>query len=166
MKRFLLLVVIVVFSGCSGGMTRIPDSERVIRVKSEIPGQEQLELFGDSKSWMEKNFISVKGPIVFEDIQEGTVTGHGQLDYPCSWLSCLTKSDYKVLFAMKVDARQGMIMTTFHNIELSSQPDFDTTEFGRGMTSPVWSRRDMDAIRPLLLKMNQDLVRYLRSSSP
>ncbi len=164
LKYLPLVLTIILLSGCAGGLTRIPDSEKTIQASSDIKGKNQLQLFGATKDWMEENFTSEKGPIAFEDIQEGTVIGNGQLDYPCSWLSCLTKSNWKVLFSMKVSAQPGLVNTSFRDIQLASPPASGGADFSHGMVAPVWSRRDMDAIRPLLLKLHRDLTVFLQRS--
>lgn len=159
-----LFFVVLFFSGCAGSFTRISNSEKTISAHGEVPGQTREQLFGGTKVWMTEHFADLDKPIIDEDYRAAVVVGNGQIDYPCSLLGCLTKSDWKVVFMMKVNADKEGIETTFWNITLqSSSPDRDGM-YGQGMASPVWSKRDMNAIRPMLLDLHSQLLRALRRS--
>lgn len=157
LKHLLLLMGVFFLSACSGSMTRIPESEKVISVRTELTGQTQKQVLAATRLWMEENFTAQADPITLEDWGEGRIVGHGQIDYPCSWIVCLSKGDWKVDFSMWVEAQDGLVVTTFRNIQLSSPSDGSTP----GMNAPLWSQRDMAAIRPQLLEINGELVKYL-----
>ena len=160
-----LLLVILSVGGCTGSFTRISNSEKTISTRGEVPGQTQEQLFGATKVWMEENFAAVENPIVDEDYRAAIVVGKGQIDYPCSMLGCLTKSDWKVSFMMKVRADSEVIETTFWNVTMLSAEQNQEALYQQGMASPVWSERDMNAIRPMLLELHSDLLRTLRHSA-
>jgi uncharacterized protein YceK len=157
LKHIIVIVFIILITGCAGSMTRIADSEKTIHVTNEIPGRTQQQILESTKQWMEKHFTAQPDPIAFADQNAGLMSGNGQIDYPCSWADCVTKGNWQVSFSMRIDAQDGVIKTSFRNIQLyspESGPD-------RGMNSPVWAKRDMDAIRPKLLELNRKLIQFL-----
>ncbi len=162
LRVVMLFMMMLVVGGCTGSFTRISNSEKTITTGGEVPGQTKEQLFGGTKVWMEENFATVEKPIVDEDYRAAVVVGNGQIDYPCSFISCLTKSGWKVSFMMKVRAENEAIETTFWNVTLLSTESGNDGSYSQGMASPVWSERDMNAIRPLLLDLHTDLVRDLR----
>lgn len=155
---FILLFFVV---SCAGSLTKVPLSERTIHASNDLPGQTQQQLLSATKSWMEKYFTAREKPIAFEDRLEGTISGNGLIDYPCSWLECMTKGDLKVVFTMRIDAEDGLIHTRFLNVYLSTPaPGVDPVYRG-GTTAPLWSERDMAAVAPKLLELNNKLVSFL-----
>ena len=160
LKHLFLIMIVVFLSACSGSMTRIPESDKIISVRTELAGQTQRQILAATRLWMEENFTAQADPITLEDWGEGRIVGHGQIDYPCSWIVCLSKGDWKVDFSMWVEAQDGVLITTFRNIQLSSPP----SGAAAGMNAPLWSQHDMDAIRPKLLEMNGDFVNELMAN--
>jgi len=163
-KYFPFLILILLMTSCAGSLTRIPASEKNIHITKELPGQTQQQLLVATKNWMEKYFTVRAEPIAFEDQEEGTITGNGQIDYPCSWPGCLTKGNWKVSFVMYIDAEDGIIRTWFRNIQIFSPSSDPNAVKNSGLNVPVWSKRDMDTIRPKLLELNRALVSYLNKS--
>ncbi len=163
MKYLPLIVLIVLVTGCAGSLTQISESEKTIKTSTAIPGQTQDQIFEATKIWMDKNLTSEKEAIEFENKEDGIIMANGQIDYPCSWVGCLTKSDWKVTFGMRVETADGIAKTTFRKILLTSPPPGPDPISTSGMNAPVWSERDMNAIRPLLLQLNNDLVSFLLS---
>lgn len=158
MVRRLAIVLLFLFvGGCTGGFTPVPGSDKTIHVAADMPAQTKQTLLADTKIWMEKYFTDDAEPILYHDPSEGVIVGSGQVDYPCSWLVCTTKGHWRVSFEMHVRMQVSEIETVFRNLQIiSPSPDGHT-----GMVGPVWSQRDMDAIRPKLLERHQDLMRYL-----
>lgn len=163
-KYFPFLILILFITSCAGSLTRIPASEKNIHIASELPGQTQQQLLVATRNWMEKHFTVPAEPIAFEDQEEGTITGNGQIDYPCSWPGCLTKGNWKVSFVMHINAEDGIIRTWFRNIRIYSPPSDPNVVKSSGLNVAVWSKRDMDVIRPELLGLNRALVSYLNES--
>ncbi|MDX2480272.1 MAG: hypothetical protein QNK24_08035, partial [Desulfuromusa sp.] len=59
------------------------------------------------------------------------------------------------------DAQDKLVSTLFYNIEIYSPPSGSGSAYRSGMSVQVWSKHDMDAIRPKLLKLNNKLVAFL-----
>jgi hypothetical protein len=151
------IVLILLIGGCSGGLTPAPSSEKTIHAVVDIPSQTKMTLQADTKVWMEKYFTAESDPILYYAPSEGVVVGNGQIAYPCSWLLCATKGDLRVSFEMNVRMHATEIETVFRNIQLISPSSGDRP----GMVGPVWSQRDIDAIRPKLMELHQGLILYL-----
>ncbi|MCD6580233.1 MAG: DUF4468 domain-containing protein [Desulfuromusa sp.] len=165
MKKYFPFLILVLFvTSCAGSLTRIPASEKTIHMTKELPGQTQQQLLIATRNWMEKYFTVYAEPIAFEDREEGTITGNGEIDYPCSWPGCLTKGNWKVSFNMRIDAEDGIIRTWFRNIRIFSPPSDQNAVKSSGLNVSVWSKQDMDAIRPKLLELNRALINYLNKS--
>ena len=166
MLRYLpLIVLLALTAGCTGSFTRIAESEKTVHATAEVPGMSRERILSATRIWMEDNFVTQADPIAFEDRDEGSITGNGQIAYPCSWVGCLTKGDWNVSFAMRVDAQDGLIKTTFRNIQLASPASGVNPVYSSGMNAPVWSRRDMEAIRPKLLELQRELVNDLLANA-
>ena len=155
---FILLLLLV---SCAGSLTKLPLSERTIHTSKELPGQTQQQLLDATKFWIEKYFTAYEEPISSEDRQEGTISGNGLIDYPCSRLECITKGDLKVTFTMRVDAQDGLVRTRFLNIQLSEPASGIDPVYRGGTNTPLWSKRDMDMVRPKLLELNDKLINFL-----
>ncbi|WP_321365417.1 DUF4468 domain-containing protein [uncultured Desulfuromusa sp.] len=161
MLKTLLLILFLFITSCSGSLTRIPASEKIIHVTNEVQGRTQQQLLDMTRFWMEKYFTVHAEPVVLEDRQEGIITGIGHIDYPCSWVECVTKGDLQVSFTMRVDVQGEVINTTFLNVEIFTPSSGLDPVYQGGMNAQVWSKRDMDAIRPELLELNRALVDFL-----
>ena len=160
LRNITYIVLILLLGGCSGGLTPAPNSEKTINVVVDIPSQTKMTLLADTKVWMEKYFTAESDPVLYRDPSEGVIVGNGQINYPCSWILCATKGDWRVSFEMHVRIQATDIETIFRNIQLISP----SSENRSGMVGPVWSQRDMNAIRPKLMELHQGLIRYLNRS--
>lgn len=157
MKKTVLVFLLVVMTACSGSFTRIPESEKSIRITSAVPGLTQDRIMQKTETWMEQELTAYAAPILADDRDDGKIMGRGQIKYPCSGAGCISKGGWKVAFDMYVKAVDGSVETLFRNIRLLSPPSGSSP----GMTSPVWSQRDMEAIRPELVKLNRSLTGFL-----
>lgn len=158
---YVLILILVLLSGCGGGLTPVAPTQRSVRAAAAIPTAPGDAVFRMTQEWMTRTFTSSPEPIRFADRESGILTAVGQIDYPCSWLDCMTKGDWRVGFQMNVTLKPGRLETVFRDLELLSPP-FATDLSGGGMRGPVWSQRDMDAIRPQLLQLHAELVERLR----
>ena len=145
-------------AACSGSFTHIPESDKIIDLTTALPGRSEKQIFEGAYQWMQENFTLPEEPISLVVPEEGSLIGHGRIPYPCSRLTCLTKGDWSVDFDMQVDAEPQGMLTTFRNIELTSPPSGQDPVNNGGMSSPVWSERDMNAVRPLLIELNDELA--------
>lgn len=159
MKKLIILLLMIVLSGCSGGLTPVHDSDRSIKQSVDLPDQTKKTILPATRVWMEKYFTAAEQPIDHIDPAEGVIVGSGQIDYPCSWASCVTKGDWDVQFKLFVRVSDGRIEMIYRNLELVAPSGNGTP----GMVGPVWSQRDMDLIRPELLKLNRRLVGFVQS---
>ncbi len=158
MKKLLLLCLLLMLSACSAGLSSISDAERSVRTVEDISGRSADVLMADTRDWIEEHFTAQSEPVLHEDQEEGVIVGNGQIPYPCSWMSCVTKGDWFVKFVLFVKIEDSKVMTSFRELQLSSPPSDNHT----GMVGPVWSQKDMDAIRPKLLELHNSLIRYLQ----
>lgn len=160
--RYLLLAVtlMMLLGGCGGGLTSATPSEKIVRTTAALGEAPLDDRFRLAQEWMIRTFTQSADPIRFADRESGSLTADGRISYPCRWFDCMTKGDWQVGFQMHVTLRPGRIETVFRHLELLSPPAADG--LGGGMRGPVWSRRDIDAIRPQLLQLHDELVARLR----
>jgi hypothetical protein len=167
MHRFLaVLLLLTLLPGCSGSLTRVPEGERIVRLHKEFPGMTETAIFSATQRWMEDNFTVLKDPISLVVPEEGRVVGRSQIPYPCSMLSCINKNGWLVVFEMQVDASDGVMQTVFRRLALTSPPSVADPDYDSGLLSPVWLERDLNAIRPQLVLLNEELAQAVRTSSP
>lgn len=159
MKKLLLILMAIIVTACSGSFSPVPEADKVIRINSEVAGLTQALIIDRTLIWMERELNAYPDPIIAADREDGKIIGRQQIEYPCSGAGCIAKGDWTVAFEMYVKAADNSVETRFLNIRLLSPP----TGSNPGMSSPVWSKRDMDAIRPLLLTLNRELIGFLNS---
>ncbi len=158
-KLTVLILLSVLLNACAGSFTRIPEADKSVKVTAAIAQFEREKVFVRIADWMEINFTAAAQPIVSADREEGRIVGAGQIKYPCAWAGCFGKGDWQVAFTMRVVIADGTVSTSFRDIRLLSPP----VGTNPGMSSPVWSKRDMDAIRPRLLELNRSLISSLHA---
>lgn len=157
-RKIVFTVLLFMIVGCSAGLRSASNSDKIIRVTVDAPTQTQQSLIAQTEAWFEKNFTVDADPILLKDPAQGVIMAQGQIPYPCSWLFCLTKGDWRVSFEMHVRVKETKIETLFRNLQLISPASGESP----GMVSPVWSERDMNAIRPQLLELHRDFILDLR----
>lgn len=159
LKSCLYALVGLLFVGCAGSFTRLGEADKTIHVRAPIPHQSQQQILAGTRTWMESQFSHRADPIIYDESAGGVISAVGRVDYECAWWECLSKGDWLVYFNMRVTVRDGEIRTHFQRIRLVAP----ATDEGPAGTShaPLWSKRDMDNIRPTLLDLNRKLVRFL-----
>ncbi|PLX96661.1 MAG: hypothetical protein C0622_14425 [Desulfuromonas sp.] len=162
LKQMTILLAVLLLCACAGGLTRLPEGERKVEVTSALPGMTQLEILTYGAGWLEKNFTATTDPIALDDREEGRIIAVGQIDYPCRWADCIAKGDWIVSFDMYLDAVDQQLVTTFRNIRFTS----GSVKGSAGIDSPLWSQRDLDAVRPKLLELNAELIADLLTAAP
>ncbi len=145
--------------GCAGSFTPLDEADKVIYVMAPIPHQSQQQILAGTRTWMESQFSHRTDPITYEDSAGGVIGAVGRVYYECSWWECLSKGDWLVYFNMRVTAHDGEIRTHFQRIRLVA-PAADEGPAGTSH-APLWSQRDMHNIRPSLLDLHRELVRFL-----
>jgi hypothetical protein len=160
LRTLVVTALLLTIVGCSAGLRSVSNSDKIIRVAVDAPARTQQVLIAETEAWFETNFTDSPDPILLKDPIQGVIMAQGQIPYPCSWLFCLTKGDWRVSFEMHVRVKEAKIETLFRNLQLISPASGGDI----GMVSPVWSERDMNAIRPQLLELQRDLILHLRDS--
>lgn len=159
-KPLVLIFTIIplLTSGCAG-LQPIADSERTFERVVEAPGHTKEQIFNGTKIWIAENFKSAKAVLEFENKEDGTLIGNGIIPYPCSGLECVAKSDWKAPFTMRVDIKDQKFRLTFSNLNLSWPASYNST-FGAqpAHDGPIASQSDLDAIKPELLKLGDQLL--------
>ena len=137
----------------------LTEDEQVVVQVYEAPGFTKDQLFAASRIWIAENFKSAKAVIEYENKDEGTIIGNGNMLYPCGGaFSCMIKSDWRVPFTMKVETKDGKIRLTFTKIHLAWPAHYSAGITTPASDIPVRQREDMDKIKPELLKFGAEIV--------
>jgi hypothetical protein len=159
--------MLAILSGCTGlaGLEEAPESEKTFERIVDAPGFSKDKIFESTKIWVAQNFRSAKAVMEYENKEAGRIIGNGVIDYPCSGMECLGKSNWKVLFTMQVDIKEQKFKLTFTNLVLSVPPTYNGT-FGvqSGFERPVWQKGDFNSIRPVLLKFGDRLAASIQNT--
>lgn len=137
----------------------LTEEDRTIVQVYEAPGFTKDQLFTASRMWIAQNFKSADAVIEYENKDEGTIIGNGNMAYPCGGaFACMVKADWRVPFTMKVETKDGRIRLTFTNIHLAWPASFNSGIRTNAHDGPVNQRGDLDKIRPELLKLGDQIV--------
>lgn len=136
----------------------ITDEERTIVQVYEAPGFTKDQLYTTARMWIAQNFKSAKAVIEYENKDEGTIIGNGNIPFPCKGFDCLGFGDTRVPFTMKVETKDGKIRITFTNINMAWPASYNGGIPIRAADGPVRQRRHYEAIKPELLKMGDQIV--------
>lgn len=164
MKKFILILSIILFAGCAG-LEPMPQSEMDFHRVVEAKGLKKDQLFDGTKMWIAETFRSAKAVIEYEDKEKGTIIGNGIIKYPCSGFNCVAKGDWKVLFTMKVDVKEDRFRLSFTNLKLKWPPTVNSLGAQRGYEGRINSRGDFETIKPALLKIGDDLLAFFKKDS-
>lgn len=167
MKRFAFFALIAILSGCApGAMTPVQEADKTVSQVYEVPGFTKDQIFTATKVWIAETFRSAKAVTEYENQQEGTLIGNGVINYPCSGMDCLAKSDWRVPFTMRVDTKDGKFRLTFTNIRLAWSGSYNTTVgYMPAHEGPVQMQNDMDAIKPKLLAFGDQLTQAIKANA-
>ena len=155
--------IVLLMSGCAG-MQPIAESDRTLERVVEAPGYSKDQIYTSTKIWIAENFKSAKSVIELDLKEDGIIIGNGIIQYPCSGMECLAKSDWKVPFTMRVDMKDQKFKVTFTNIKLSWPASYSSGISSPAYDGPVNSQGDMDAIKPVLLKFGDAILASINSS--
>lgn len=163
MKRFIVAVMILLTACASGSMTRLSEAEKSIETIIELPGNSREDIYDSSKKWLAETLQSPRAVIENENRETDTILGNGVIAYPCKGMECVVRGSWKVSFKLKIEARESKVITTYNQIQLSMPPPADqgSESYNPGRIAPVWSEADMAAIKPTLLKFNDQLKKYI-----
>ena len=164
-KFSIILIGLFLAIGCAG-MQQINDAERSFERIVQVPGHKKDKIYDFTKIWIAENFRSAKSVIEYENRESGTIIGNGAIKYPCKGIECVAKSDWKVLFTMRVDTKNEKIRLTFSNLKLTWPPSYNRT-FGAqsGHEGPVYTKADLNKIKPVLLNFGDEIRTHLEKGS-
>lgn len=87
----------------------------------EFPEIKQKQIYDSSKIWMAKAFNSANSVVQYEDSTTGTIIGKGNMKYPCKGvMNCMAKGEFRVLFTLKIDTKDGKARLTFNDLLLKT----------------------------------------------
>lgn len=155
--------VALVMSGCAG-MQPVAEADRTFDRVVEAPSYSKDQIYTSTKIWIAENFKSAKSVIELDSKEDGIIIGNGIIQYPCSGMECLAKSDWKVPFTMRVDMKDQKFKIRFSNIKLSWPASYSSGISSPAYDGPVNSQGDMDVIKPVLLKFGDEILASMNSS--
>ncbi|ODQ00609.1 hypothetical protein BGK46_06450 [Salinivibrio sp. SS2] len=150
-------------SGCAS-VQPVADADRSFEKVVEVPGYSKEKIYTSTKIWIAENFKSAKAVIEFDSKEDGLIIGNGSIDYPCSGMECLAKSDWKVPFTMRVDMKNEKFKVGFSNIKLSWPASYSSGIMSPAYDGPVNSQSDMDKIKPALLSFSDEILVSIETS--
>jgi hypothetical protein len=159
-----ILAVVVMLLGASPIVEAkrpapITEEERTVVQVYEAPGFTKDQLFVASRMWIAQNFRSAKAVIEYENKDDGTIIGNGNIAYPCGGaFACMLKADWRVPFTMKVETKDGRIRVSFTNIHLAWPASYSSGISSPAHDGPIQQRGDLEKIKPELLKFGDQIV--------
>jgi len=167
MKSWIVLALAIGLAGCalSPADKPIAQSEREFSQVYDIPGVSKGEIYEGSLKWIAENFKSAKSVIEYQNPTDGVVIGNGIINYPCSSFECIGKASWRVKFTMKLETKDGKFKTEFKNLLIDMPAT--VSEFGSypAMEVPIQLRGDLDAIKPKLILIGDELKAGLSKKS-
>lgn len=167
-KATIIAAAVLVLGMSSQAFARqaaLTDDERTIVQVFEAPNYSKDQIFTGAWMWMAEHFKSAKAVIEYENKDEGVIIGNGVIKYPCSGaMECMFKPDWTVPFTMRVESKDGRFRLTFTNVHLAWPAKYSSGIATAAADGPVWQRRDMDKIRPALLKFGEELTASLTNA--
>jgi hypothetical protein len=148
--------LMLILAGCSM-VKPISESDRTFYRVVDVPGYTKDQIYFVTKIWIAENFTSAKSVIEFDSKDDGIIIGNGNIKYPCSGLMCLAKDDWRVPFTMRIDMKDQKFRIGFSNIKISWPASYQSGTLKPAYEEPVNSKKDMDAIRPVLLKFGDEI---------
>jgi len=150
-----LMLLSAMLWGCaSPGMKgeTIPEAERTMAIKYEIPGASRDVLFNHTLQWLNSTVLSKGGQIIHKDQIQGSISTKVMTSYSNMFVEVPAR------YTMRVDFKDGRIRVTCYDFE-----DF-WGEF-RKTARPV---EDTDFLRQLMQKAKETgdtLHRYLKGET-
>lgn len=150
-------------SGCAG--PQLKPEERLVERVYDAKGYSKDKLYQGARTWMAENFRSAKAVIDYENKEEATIIGNGTMAYPCKGMDCLGKSDWRVSFTMRFEAKEERFRLDFTNLKISWPASYNS-----GFRSPAYEggvnlQNEMNDIKPVLLGFGDGITRSLNKAS-
>jgi len=158
-----ILGVALALNGCAG-MQPVAETDRTFERVVESPGYSKNQIYNSTKIWVAENFKSAKSVIELDSKEDGIIIGNGVIQYPCSGMECMAKSNWKVPFTMRVDMKDQKFKISFSNIRLSWPASYSSGIASRAYDGPVNNQGDMNAIKPALLMLGDEILASMNSN--
>lgn len=159
-KIIMMLLALSILSGCAG-MKPLTEEQKTIQRVVVVEGVTKDVIFEGVKMWIAENFRSAKAVLEYQDKESGRIIGNGKMDYPCSGIECVAKSDWDVLFTMRVDVKDGKFRLSFTNLQLSWPASYDSLGAHSAGLVPVSQQGDMESIKPVLLAYGDSIKKFI-----
>lgn len=134
---------------------KLTEDEKTFGTVVEAPGKSQEQIYIASKIWLAESFKSAKAVIEVDSKADGVILGNAIINYPCKGFSCLTYSEWKTPFTIKIEIKDQKFRVTYLNIRLSLPGQAGAYPASE---NPITSKSDMDKIKPELLKLTDELT--------
>lgn len=164
MNRTIVAILSIVMLGLIGcaSIQPVAETDQTFNKVFEVPGFSKDRIFDGTKIWIAENFRSAKAVLEYENKEAGTIIGNGVTQLPCTGLACVSSSDRKIHFTMRVDIKENKFKTTFTNLQLSRPPSYDPLLGARkGYKGPIHTQGDMDKVKPILLQYGDGILTSL-----
>jgi hypothetical protein len=149
--------ITVALFGCASAQP-ISEADRTFDRVVDAPGYTQDQIYNFTKIWIAQNFKSAKSVIELDSKEDGIIIGNGIINYPCTGMDCMVKSDWRVPFTMRVDIKNEKFRVSFLNIRLSWPSSYSSGMAIPAYDGPVNTQGHMDEIKPALLKFGDELL--------
>jgi hypothetical protein len=160
-NKVFVVAMVISMLGCAG-MQPITEADRTFERIVHAPGHKKDTIYDSTRIWIAENFRSAKSVIEYEDKEIGTIVCKGAMKYPGNGIEHLLKSDWNVLFTMRVDVKDERFRLTFDKLKLTWPPSYNST-YGiqSGYEGPVKTKADLDAIKPALLNIGNRICSHI-----
>jgi hypothetical protein len=122
------------------------------------------KIYRQTKIWIAENFRSAKAVTEYDDKEQGTIIGNGNIKYPCAGLDCVAKHDWSVHFTMRVDTKDEKFRLTFSNLRISWPPRVDSLGYHSAYEGPINLMSNLNVIKPKLLEFGDQIASSITGS--
>jgi len=143
-RVFAILLMLAGSGSAFALFERATEEDKIVQAVYEAPAASKDQILATTRLWIAENFRSAKQVIDHEDAASGLLIAKGAIPYPCEGFECVAKSQWRVLFTMRMEARDGRYRLTFTNLLLSMPEEAEP-----------WQKSAYDAMRPKLLEIGE-----------
>lgn len=156
MSKMIAVFALAALAGCTG-LQHVPADQRVVSKVFETPGTGKAALHNGAKVWLSETFRSAKAVLEYDNPEDGTLIGNGNVRWPCDGLECVAKGEWRLHATMRIDVKDNRFKLTLSNLrkswpassryaafdgELVTKDDFEVAamqldEFGNGIVKSL-----------------------------